>query len=70
FRERVWKRTCERAGIEYRPPYTSRHTLLSHGIEYEGWSLPQAAQIAGHASTRMVAETYGHMINPPKLPEF
>ena len=70
FRERVWKRTCERAGIEYRPPYTSRHTFLSHGIEYEGWSLPQAAQIAGHTSTRMVAETYGHMINQPRLPEF
>lgn len=70
FRERIWKRVCAKAGIEYRPPYTSRHTLLSHGIEYEGWSLPQAAQIAGHTSTRMVAETYGHMINQPRLPEF
>lgn len=70
FRERVWKRTCTRAGIDYRPPYTSRHTLLSHGIEYEGWSLPQAAQIAGHSSTRMVAETYGHAIDPPRMPEF
>jgi integrase len=70
FRTRVWKATCEAAGIEYRPPYTSRHTLLSHGIEYEGWSLPQAARVAGHTSTRMVAETYGHMIDRPKLPEF
>jgi integrase len=70
FRERVWRRICLKAGIEYRPPYTTRHTLLSHGIEYEGWTLPQAAQIAGHTSTRMVAETYGHMINQPRLPEF
>lgn len=70
LRERVWKRICDKAGIEYRPPYTARHTLLSHGIEYQGWTLPQAAQIAGHTSTRMVAETYGHMVSPPKMPEF
>ena len=70
FRERVWLETCKQAGIKYRPPYTARHTLLSHGIEHEGWSLPQAAQIAGHTSTRMVAETYGHMLNQPQLPEF
>jgi integrase len=70
FRERVWKRICNRAGVEYRPPYTARHTLLSHGIESEGWTLQQAARIAGHSSTRMVADTYGHMINRPRLPEF
>ena len=70
FRERVWKRTCEKAGIEYRSPYIARHTLLSHGIEMEGWSLPQAARIAGHSSTRMVLETYGHMIDRPNLPDF
>lgn len=70
FRERVWLKTCKQAGIKYRPPYTARHTLLSHGIEYEGWTLVQAAQIAGHTSTRMVAETYGHMLDQPRLPEF
>ena len=70
FRERVWLKTCQQADIRYRPPYTARHTLLSHGIEYGGWSLPQAAQIAGHTSTRMVAETYGHMLDQPQLPEF
>ncbi len=70
FRERVWLKTCKQAGIKYRPPYTTRHTLLSHGIEYKGWSLPQAAQIAGHTSTRMVAETYGHMLDRPQFPEF
>lgn len=70
FRERVWLKTCQRAGIRYRPPYMARHTLLSHGIEYGGWSLPQAVQIAEHTSTRMVAETYGHMLDQPQLPEF
>lgn len=70
FRERVWKVALECAGIEYRPPYTSRHTLLSHGIEYQGWTLPQAAAIAGHTTTRMVAAVYGHAIQRPTLPEF
>lgn len=70
LRARVWKRICEKAGIEYRSPYIARHTLLSYGIESEGWSLPQAARIAGHSNTRMVIETYGHMIHRPNMPEF
>lgn len=59
YRERIWKPACERAGVTYRPPYTTCHTLLSHGIETKGWTLPQAAKIAGHTNTRQIAETYG-----------
>lgn len=70
YRERYWKPTCERAGIRYRPPYTTRHTLLSYGIEYEGWTLAQAAYIAGHSDTDMVSRTYGHLLDMPKLPDF
>ncbi|NEP54248.1 MAG: tyrosine-type recombinase/integrase [Moorea sp. SIO3C2] len=69
FREKIWKRTCKAAGIPYRPPYTSRHTLLSHGIETMGWTLPQAAKVAGHSNTRMVAQTYGHALTNPEFPE-
>ncbi|MEM9219542.1 MAG: tyrosine-type recombinase/integrase [Cyanobacteria bacterium P01_F01_bin.150] len=70
FRKNIWKPACERAKVTYRPPYTSRHTLLSHGIEYLGWTLPQAAKIAGHANTRQIAETYGKAIETPEFPEF
>ena len=70
FRERIWQPACKRAGVKYRPPYTSRHTLLSHGIETMGWTLPQAARIAGHANTRQIAETYGHAIETPEFPKF
>ena len=70
FRERIWKPACKRAGVTYRPPYTSRHTLLSHGIEYLGWTLPQAAKIAGHTNTRQIAETYGKAIETPEFPDF
>lgn len=42
-------------------------TVISHGIE-QGLTPQQAASIAGHSSTRMVNEVYGHMITKPKLP--
>ena len=70
YRARIWKPACERGGVTYRPPYTARHTLLPHGIETKGWTLPQAAKIAGHTNTRQIAETYGQAIETPEFPEF
>lgn len=67
---RYWRRICKEAGIPYRPPYTARHTFISHGIEYKRWSPHQAASMAGHSSTRMVSEVYGHMMDRPELPDF
>lgn len=69
FAQRVWRPLLAKAGVPYRRPYTCRHTLLSHLIE-RGASLPQAAYVAGHANTRMVSDTYGHMINRPPLPDW
>lgn len=69
FRERYWKRICQESGIRYRPPYTARHTFISYGIEYMRWTERQAATLAGHSSTRMVSETYGHMMDRPELPD-
>ena len=34
-----------------------------------GWTLPQAAKVAGHSNTRMVAQTYGHALINPEFPE-
>jgi integrase len=69
FSQRVWKRILQDAGVEHRPPYNSRHSFTSHLIE-SGASLPQVAAMLGHRSTRMVAETYGHMLDRPTMPEF
>jgi integrase len=69
FSHRVWRSICELAEIDYRPPYVARHTCISHLIE-NGASLVQAAAIAGHSSTRMVAEVYAHMLDQPDLPDF
>lgn len=70
FSQKVWRPLCKKAGVVHRPPYVARHTLISHGIEEMGWSLPQAARVAGHRSTRMVEETYGRAIDLPEMPEF
>jgi integrase len=66
FRE-DWKQVLSNLGIEYRKPYTTRHTLLSHAIE-KGIPITGVAYLAGHSDTRMVMQTYGHMINKPSLP--
>ncbi|MGK7889980.1 MAG: hypothetical protein AB4042_11650 [Leptolyngbyaceae cyanobacterium] len=70
FGQRIWRKVLTSAGVEYRPPYTIRHTTISHGIEYLGWTGHQAAQMAGHSTPRMVNETYGHALNSVRLPEF
>ena len=69
YRERYWKKTCEAAGIRYRPPYTARHTLISHGLEYGKWTAKQAATVAGHTTTRMIDETYSHLMDMPEMPD-
>lgn len=69
FSQRAWKQILKDAGVAHRPPYACRHTALSYIIE-AGGTLTQAAYVAGHSNTRMIAETYGHAINRPQMPRF
>jgi Site-specific recombinase XerD len=64
---RTWKNVLECQGVEYRKPYTSRHTLASHAID-KGMTLQEVAYLLGHTDTTMVSKIYGHIINRPKLP--
>lgn len=68
FRNRAWVKTLEQCGVEYRKPYTIRHSLISHMIA-EGVPLTGVAYIAGHRDTTMVIRTYAHMIDRPELPK-
>ncbi|AFY71439.1 integrase family protein [Thalassoporum mexicanum PCC 7367] len=68
FLRRQWKTVLNGLGIEYRKPYTTRHTMASMAIE-QGIPLTGVAYLLGHSDTKMVIETYGHMINRPSLPE-
>lgn len=67
FRE-DWRVVLNACGVEYRKPYTMRHSLISYAIE-QGIPITGVAYIAGHVDTRMVMQTYGHLINRPDLPE-
>ena len=69
FRSRCWVTTIALAGIPYRPPYFTRHSTGSHLID-QGATYPQVAYALGHKSTRMVVQTYGRMLDRPKMPEF
>ena len=69
FSQRIWRRLCAKAVIPYRRPYNARHSVASHAIN-QGATLPQVAYILGHSNTRMVSQTYGHMIDRPQLPQF
>jgi integrase len=66
FRDR-WKKVLSVANIPYRRPHIIRHSFASHAIE-QGCPLTGVAYLLGHSDTRMVAQTYGHLINRPSLP--
>jgi integrase len=66
FRDR-WKKVLAAANISYRRPHIIRHSFASHAIE-QGCPLTGVAYLLGHSDTRMVAQTYGHLINRPSLP--
>jgi integrase len=67
FRKR-WIKVLKHAGIPYRRPHIIRHSFASHAID-QGIPLTGVAYLLGHCDTRMVAQTYGHMINRPSLPQ-
>ena len=66
FRHR-WKTVLAAANIPYRRPHIIRHSFASHAIE-QGCPLTGVAYLLGHTDTRMVAQTYGHLVNRPSLP--
>ncbi|MEG4521130.1 MULTISPECIES: site-specific integrase [unclassified Microcoleus] len=66
FRDR-WKKVLSAAGIPYRRPHIIRHSFASHAID-QGCPLTGVAYLLGHSDTRMVATTYGHLVNRPELP--
>jgi integrase len=66
FRHR-WKKVLAAANIPYRRPHIIRHSFASHAIE-QGIPLTGVAYLLGHSDTRMVATTYGHLVDRPSLP--
>jgi integrase len=69
FREHVWKPLLALVCVEYRNPYQTRHTLLTHAVMDPSIGVLGAAKIAGHKDSRMVTQHYARFIGQPNLPD-
>ena len=67
FCKRYWKPALAELGIEYRRPYTTRHTLISHGLE-AGMNPVAIASLTGH-DVRTLYENYAGLVSLPQLPD-
>jgi integrase len=57
---RWWNRCCDRAGVRYRKPHTSRHTYATKLIRATG-NAAATQRALGHASVRTTIDVYTHL---------
>lgn len=68
FRNRAWTKSLERADVEYRKPYNTRHTFISHCLA-SGMNPVDVATITGH-DVKTLYKDYAAVIgSTPKVPE-
>jgi integrase len=68
FRRRVWQPVLKQAGVEYRSPYNTRHSFISHALAL-GRSPVEVAALVGN-SPKVIYDHYAGVINRPTLPDF
>ncbi|ACK70914.1 integrase family protein [Gloeothece citriformis PCC 7424] len=68
FRNRAWKKTLTRLGIDYRKPYNTRHTLISHALDLQ-MNPVMVAQLTGHDVKTLYENYAGNVNSRPTLPE-
>ncbi len=69
FRSRPWKSILQSLKIDYRKPYTTRATLISHALEL-GMNPVMVAQLTGHDVQTLYQNYAGSVNSRPRLPEF
>jgi integrase len=69
FRNRAWKPILNQIEVEYRKPYNTRHTLISHALD-QGMSPVTVAQLTGHNVQTLYENYAGNVNSRPLLPEF
>ena len=47
FRNRAWEKVLTKVGVDYRKPYNTRHTFISHALA-QGMNPMAVASMAGH----------------------
>lgn len=60
FRNRAWKKIIDQLRTDYRKPYSTRHTAISHALA-NGANYLQVAEASGH-HPRVMLQTYAHVI--------
>lgn len=65
FRTRAWKKILNRLQIDYRKPYTTRHTLVSHALDL-GMNPVNVAQLTGH-NVKTLYDNYAGSVNSRSL---
>lgn len=68
FRNRLWKTVLTRLEIDYRKPYTTRHSLISHALD-QGINPVMVAQLTGHDVQVLYENCAGNVNSRPRLPE-
>jgi integrase len=68
FRNRAWKTVLTRLEINYRKPYATRHSLISHALDL-GMNPVMVAQLTGHDVQVLFKNYAGNVNSRPRLPE-
>jgi integrase len=68
FAKRQWKPALEKLGIEYRRPYKTRSTFVSHALDM-GVTPAEISEITGHKQETLFGY-YSGAVRQSKLPEF
>jgi integrase len=68
FRNRAWKTILTTLEIDYRKPYTTRATLISHALDL-GKSPLEVAQLTGHDVQVLYKHYAGNVSSRPRLPD-
>lgn len=69
FRNRAWEPILKELKIEYRKPYNTRHTFISHALE-KGLTPATVASMTGHDIQTLYENYAGCIQSNPKLPDF
>jgi len=68
FRNRAWKTVLTRLKIDYRKPYNTRHTLVSHALDLNIAPV-MVAELTGHDVRTLYQDYAGNVSSRPMLPE-
>jgi integrase len=67
FRRNIWQPILKGIGVEYRKPYNTRHTFISHALQ-KGINPVVVANITGH-DTETLFKYYAGIISRSEIPE-